>query len=57
MTLKHPYGPQGRTGDLATAPLFSLETSAIPRYMTGENVNSVSISLQPGMTLSGRVSF
>ncbi len=31
MTLKHPRAPQGRTNDLVTAPLFSLETGTIPR--------------------------
>ncbi len=32
MTLKHPRAPQGRTNDLVTAPLFSLETETIPRH-------------------------
>ena len=32
MTLKHPKAPQGRADDLAVAPLFSLETEAIPRH-------------------------
>ena len=31
VTLKHPRAPQGRTNDLVTAPLFSLETGTIPR--------------------------
>ena len=32
MTLKHPRGPAGRTGDLAVAPIFSLATDRIPRH-------------------------
>ena len=32
VTLKHPTRPAGRTGDLAVAPLFSLETGTIPRH-------------------------
>ena len=32
MTLKHPKGPAGRTGDRAVAPLFTLETGTIPRH-------------------------
>ena len=32
VSLKHPKGPAGRTGDGAGAPLFSLETGTIPRH-------------------------
>ena len=32
MTLKHPKGPAGRTGDRAVAPLFTLETGTVPRH-------------------------
>ena len=36
MTLKHPRAPQGRSNDLVTAPLFSLETGTIPRHRIPE---------------------
>ena len=32
VSLKHPKGPAGRTGDSAATPLFSLETGTIPRH-------------------------
>jgi glutamate decarboxylase len=32
VTLKHPKGPAGRTGDRAVAPLFTLETGTVPRH-------------------------
>jgi glutamate decarboxylase len=32
VTLKHPKGPGARTGDLAIAPVFSLENQTLPRH-------------------------
>ncbi len=32
MTLKHPAGPAPRSGDLAIAPVFTLESQRLPRH-------------------------
>ena len=46
MTLKHPRGPQGRTNDLVTAPLFSLETGTIPRHRLPERELPADVAYQ-----------
>ena len=36
MTLKHPKGPQPPAEDVSVAPLFTLETTRIPRHQLAE---------------------
>ena len=46
MTLKHPRAPQGRSNDLVTAPLFSLETGTIPRHRIPEGELPADVAYQ-----------